>query len=99
MKLFRLFELEDRIDELEDELTQLQVKTYEIINKHKYDSHYWIYKNGDEFSILGTEYLVVDTYLASHQEFIYLVYDKTKKHTETWTEQELKNWMFTDKNI
>tara|TARA_R110000782_G_scaffold96818_2_gene181446 strand:- start:3242 stop:3547 length:306 start_codon:yes stop_codon:yes gene_type:complete len=97
MKLFRLFGLEDRISEIEDTLNRIDIDTQSLINKEKYDSHYWIYKNGDEFSILGTEYLVVDTYLGYGQAgFIYLVYDKTKKHTETWTEQELKNLMFTD---
>jgi hypothetical protein len=106
MKLFRLFGFENRIDGIEDtidgieeKLHRIDMDTKSLINKEKYDSHYWIYKNGDEFSILGTEYLVVDTYLGCGQAgFMYLVYNKTEKNTETWTEQELRNWVFTDKN-
>ena len=100
MKLFRLFGLEDRIDRLEDRLYKMEWEAHPIINRYKHDSHNWLYKNGDEFTILGKEYLLVDTYLSGvkEQKFIYVVYDKDEKHTKTWTEHELREWMFCDKN-
>ncbi len=107
MKLFRLFgledrvdEIEDRVDEIEDRILKIEFEAYPIINRYKHDSHNWLYKNGDEFSILGKEYLLVDTYLSrgTEQKFIYLVYNKDGKYTETWTEQELREWMVCDKN-
>ena len=99
MKLFRLFELEDRIDRLEEILIKIDEDTYQLIKKHKHDSHNWLYKNGDEFTILGKEYLLVDTYLSggTQEKFIYHVYDKDEKYTKTWTEHELREWMVCDK--
>lgn len=99
MKLFRLFGLEDRIDILENRLLKMEFEAYPIINRYKHDSHNWLYKIGDEFTILDKEYLLVDTYLSigTEEKFIYLVYNKNEKHTETWTEHELREWMFCDK--
>lgn len=95
MKLFRLFGLEDRVDEIEDRILKMELEAYPIINRYMHDCHCWIYRNGDEFSVCGTKYLVVDTYLSrgTQRKFIYLVYNKTEKYTETWTEQELMEWI------